>query len=202
MQTIGEKIYNIRKQKGVSQEGLALELGVARQTVSKWEMDATQPTLENVESMCKFFGVNASYFFGNEELAVADAEAQSTPAKTHGEEKFKTLKTVLMVVGAVALILCHIFGIMAIHDLIAPAENEFDFYFPAMTCIIVGIILLAILITLLVLLIKKRAKIRKQKQMLALSDKLQRKSDRLQLKSKELQRKSDRLQQDIGRQTE
>lgn len=37
--TIGEKIYKLRKNKGVSQETLAFDLNVSRQAVSKWETE-------------------------------------------------------------------------------------------------------------------------------------------------------------------
>ena len=157
MERIGEKIYNLRKEKGVSQEGLALELGVARQTVSKWEMDATQPTLENVECMCKFFGVSVSYFFENsEEGAGANEEGQFSAAAPEREEKYKTLKTVLMVAGAVALAFCIIFGIMAFYEAVASVEKGFSFI--ATTCLFIGIILASVIVTLLVLLIKKHRK--------------------------------------------
>lgn len=35
--TLGEKIINLRKKRGLSQEYLAITLGVSRQAVSKWE---------------------------------------------------------------------------------------------------------------------------------------------------------------------
>ena len=35
--TFGEKLYRLRKERGMSQEALAQELGVSRQAVSKWE---------------------------------------------------------------------------------------------------------------------------------------------------------------------
>ena len=37
-----EKLIRLRKQKGLSQEELGLELGVSRQTVSKWEAGVSQ----------------------------------------------------------------------------------------------------------------------------------------------------------------
>ena len=37
--TLGEKIYRLRTEKGLSQEALGEVLGVSRQSVSKWETD-------------------------------------------------------------------------------------------------------------------------------------------------------------------
>ena len=40
--TLGEKIISLRKQRGLSQEELAITLGVSRQAVSKWESGVSQ----------------------------------------------------------------------------------------------------------------------------------------------------------------
>ncbi len=73
MQTIGEKIKKLRKQKGVSQEETAFELGVTRQTVSKWESGAMQPNAESIRMLSDYFAVSPVYFFGGEQ-AVAETE--------------------------------------------------------------------------------------------------------------------------------
>lgn len=54
----GKKIRYLRKQNGYSQEELALELGISRQSVSLWENDQSKPTLDNLKSMSKFFEVS------------------------------------------------------------------------------------------------------------------------------------------------
>ena len=40
---IGKKIMDLRKKNGLSQEELAEKVGVARQTISKWELGETSP---------------------------------------------------------------------------------------------------------------------------------------------------------------
>lgn len=40
---LSEKIYQLRKEKGLSQEGLAEKLGTTRQAVSKWENNQGYP---------------------------------------------------------------------------------------------------------------------------------------------------------------
>ncbi len=37
--TLGQRIYSLRKARGLSQEELAAAVGVSRQAVSKWELD-------------------------------------------------------------------------------------------------------------------------------------------------------------------
>ena len=50
---IADRIQTLRKAKGMSQEGLADQIGVSRQTVSKWESEQSLPDLE------KIIGVNS-----------------------------------------------------------------------------------------------------------------------------------------------
>lgn len=56
--TIGEKIGKLRVAKGISQEQLAEQLGVSRQSVSKWEMDQALPQIDKVILFCELFSVS------------------------------------------------------------------------------------------------------------------------------------------------
>ena len=56
--TIGEKITKLRTAKGLSQEELADELQISRQSISKWEMDQALPQIDKVIVLCEFFGVS------------------------------------------------------------------------------------------------------------------------------------------------
>ena len=53
-----EKLYTLRKQKGLSQEELAYRLNVSRQTISKWEMGDSTPDMEKLMAISRFFGVS------------------------------------------------------------------------------------------------------------------------------------------------
>lgn len=55
--TLGQKIYQLRTQAGLSQEDLAEKTGVSRQSVSKWETDASIPELEKLLQLSKLFGI-------------------------------------------------------------------------------------------------------------------------------------------------
>ncbi len=57
--TIGEKITHLRNSAGISQEGLAERLSVSRQSVSKWEMDVSQPQIDKIISLCEIFGISS-----------------------------------------------------------------------------------------------------------------------------------------------
>ena len=55
---IAEKIKQLRKEKGYSQEKLAEILGVSRQAVTKWETDTGIPDIENIITLSKIFGIS------------------------------------------------------------------------------------------------------------------------------------------------
>lgn len=62
----GEKIRNLRKINGYSQEELAHELKLSRQSISLWENNQAQPTLENLRSICSIFNISLDSLVGNE----------------------------------------------------------------------------------------------------------------------------------------
>jgi len=58
---LSEKIINLRKSRGWSQEELAERLNVSRQSVSKWESDISTPELDKIVAMSTLFGVSTDY---------------------------------------------------------------------------------------------------------------------------------------------
>ncbi len=59
--TLGEKIYHLRTEQGLSQEALGEKLGVSRQSVSKWETDQSIPELDKIVTVSEIFGVSTDY---------------------------------------------------------------------------------------------------------------------------------------------
>ena len=55
---LAEKIMALRKQRGWSQEELAQQLSVSRQSVSKWESGASAPDLDKILKMSEIFDVS------------------------------------------------------------------------------------------------------------------------------------------------
>ena len=51
------RLYELRKQKGLSQEELAEKLGVSRQAVSKWERSEASPDTDNLIALAKIYGL-------------------------------------------------------------------------------------------------------------------------------------------------
>lgn len=52
------RLYELRKQKGLSQEELANRLNVTRQTISKWEVGDSTPDMEKLMALSDLFGVS------------------------------------------------------------------------------------------------------------------------------------------------
>ena len=63
-----EKIQELRKQKGLTQEELAESLFVSRTAVSKWESGRGYPNIDSLKAMAKFFGVTIDELLSGEEL--------------------------------------------------------------------------------------------------------------------------------------
>lgn len=56
---INERLLKLRKEKGYSQEELANELNVSRQTISKWETGESNPDFDKIEPLCNLYGISA-----------------------------------------------------------------------------------------------------------------------------------------------
>lgn len=55
--TLGQTLVRLRKEKGLSQEQLAEQLHLTRQTISKWELDQSVPDVSNLIALSDFFDV-------------------------------------------------------------------------------------------------------------------------------------------------
>ena len=77
--TIGQRIAQKRKELGLSQEALGVELGVSRQSIYKWESDSSLPEIEKLIALAKRFGVSIGWLLSVE-------EPTSTAAPTEPQE--------------------------------------------------------------------------------------------------------------------
>ena len=77
-----EKLYELRRASGMSQEELAEKLGVSRQAVSKWESGATQPELSKLIELSKIYQVSVDALLS---LEHAKEQQDSSPAAPAAE---------------------------------------------------------------------------------------------------------------------
>ena len=67
---IGEKLYNFRKEKGISQEEAANLIGVSRQIISKWEQDISVPRADNLKKICEIYNISYEDLFSKRDCDV------------------------------------------------------------------------------------------------------------------------------------
>lgn len=65
-ESLGERIRELRKNKGLSQYELAREIKVSQATVASWENNTRKPTIELIQQTANYFNVSSDYLLGNE----------------------------------------------------------------------------------------------------------------------------------------
>lgn len=79
-----EKLQELRKQKGLTQEELAESLYVSRTAVSKWESGRGYPNIDSLKAIAKFYYVTIDELLSNEELlTIAEEESKQTEKHYH-----------------------------------------------------------------------------------------------------------------------
>lgn len=64
MESFGEKLKELRKERSCGQIQLAKELGVGKSIISLWELDKCEPTLTNLIKISQYFGVSIDFLAG------------------------------------------------------------------------------------------------------------------------------------------
>ena len=76
--TMGDKLIELRKKAGWSQEELSERLDVSRQSISKWEGGLAAPTVDKLVELSRLFGVSTDYLL-KDELEAPEPEAPAGP---------------------------------------------------------------------------------------------------------------------------
>lgn len=74
MLNIGNKIIQLRKQHGLSQSGLAKNIGVSRTIIGNYERNTNTPSIEILLKIAKVFNVSVDYLVGEGKLSSYDKE--------------------------------------------------------------------------------------------------------------------------------
>ena len=74
--TIGQRIAALRKQAGLSQEALAAQLNVSRQSVSKWESAQSMPDIDKILQLSSLFSVTTDCLLKDTQDDTQPAAAQ------------------------------------------------------------------------------------------------------------------------------
>lgn len=113
---IANKLVNLRKKSGLSQEELAEKIGVSRQAVSKWERAESSPDTDNLIALAKIYSISLDDMLNNtakdgysytknEEGSVNDGYSYSPNGEDDSREsdRYKMLKRVPIPIVAVVL---------------------------------------------------------------------------------------------------
>lgn len=130
--SLGNNIYNLRSKADLSQEELAAKLGVSRQSVSKWETDASVPDVDKLIQLSKIFGVTLDELVkGEGDQQQADIIRQDATQIENGSavinSSFKSRKIVGAMLIGVSLLAAFL-SLIFPNDLIG-IVLYFSFYF-------------------------------------------------------------------------
>lgn len=107
---LADKIVTLRKRAGWSQEELAAQLGVSRQSVSKWEGAQSVPDMQKVVQMSRLFGVTTDYLLkeelGEPEPAPAESDAPLRRVTMEQAADYLALRQAAAPKLALATLLC------------------------------------------------------------------------------------------------
>ena len=78
-----EKLQELRKQKGLTQEELAGVLSVSRTAISKWESGRGYPNIDSLKAIAKYFSVTIDQLLSSDELlTIAEEDTKQTKTNT------------------------------------------------------------------------------------------------------------------------
>ena len=96
-----QKLTNLRKQKSMSQEQLAEQLNVTRQTISKWELGQSKPDMEKLLEISKLFDVSVESLT-NETINIGKEKVISKPKEK--ERKWILYILIIVLITSVAIL--------------------------------------------------------------------------------------------------
>lgn len=94
---VGDRIEDLRKKQGMTQEQLAQKIGATRQAVSKWESGKSYPDIDYVVRMGECFGVTTDYLLRGVE-DIKQETVQPVP-QMNKDQILKIIFTVAIIVG-------------------------------------------------------------------------------------------------------
>ena len=114
------KLYELRKQKGFSQEELANRLNVSRQTISKWEVGESTPDMENLVAISELFKISLDELVLDKVPEEADTSAQVVKSEFYSDIKENVLTDENRKKAKIGLkIAAIVLGIIVLIDLIS-----------------------------------------------------------------------------------
>ena len=107
-----ERLLELRKKKGWSQEELGYKLDVSRQTVSKWESGQTTPELEKLRNLAKIFEISVDELISEEDIIKEEINTEKEEPKSSDKKCSKVFKYIKMILSLVIISILIIYVII------------------------------------------------------------------------------------------
>ena len=121
-----EKLMELRRKEGLSQEELGYKLDVTRQTVSKWELGQTTPEMDKIVAMSKIFNISVDQLINESEETVNQSPIMEEQPIKEGSIK-NNRKIVMIIVGILIIVLVIVIGkILISNSVIDKLFNSFN----------------------------------------------------------------------------
>ena len=101
----------LREKSGMTQEELAEQLGITRQSVSKWELGINEPDLPTIRALCKILGCSYNALLGEEEIGVQEnvSVPRAEPKAEKGQYRLYVSQMVCFIVYLAVSLLFSLF---------------------------------------------------------------------------------------------
>ncbi|EEA89815.1 DNA-binding helix-turn-helix protein [Collinsella stercoris DSM 13279] len=113
-----DRLLDLRRKAGYSQEQLADLLGVSRQAISKWEGAQGRPEVDNVVKLSQIYRVSTDFILTGSASVPSVCEAPSAPAPRELSREYRFALSALMVIAGTALVFVLVVSILAILSMV------------------------------------------------------------------------------------
>lgn len=119
--SLGDQIHELRKKRNFSQEQLAEKVGVARQTISKWELGETAPDIKQAQMLSQIFNVSIDEMLGN---GTKESVIITHDCKKRNSIPWRKIIAISSIVLLICLVAVGVFGIVQRFQILHPEGVE------------------------------------------------------------------------------
>lgn len=113
-----DRLLDLRRKAGYSQEQLADLLGVSRQAISKWEGAQGRPEVDNVVKLSQIYRVSTDFILTGSASVPSVCETSLAPAPRELSREYRFALSALMVIAGTALVFVLVVSILAILSMV------------------------------------------------------------------------------------
>lgn len=108
---LSEKLVSLRKQKGFTQMDLAERLDVSRQAISRWEVGAAVPSIDNLKVLSELYEVPVDYLLNSSEIDICRNNINQNQVHIGKGGKGTISKRLVIFVGVLIILAAAVFVI-------------------------------------------------------------------------------------------